>query len=431
MAKIYPFRAIRYNQAKVKDLSNVVCPPYDVIYSKDQEGYYRQDPYNVVRLILGKEFPDDDPAHNRYARAYDFFVAWLKEGILKQDKEPSIYIYSQRYRLNREEYERCAFICLVRLEDFGQKVVFPHEKTFPKPKEDRLKLIRATRANLSPIFALYQDKGRIITRLLTSYLKSEPLLDLEDNDEVRHRLWAITDMDQIDKIVSQMKRKPIFIADGHHRYETALAFRDEMKAKTLRFSGKEPFNRMMVCLVDMDDKGLIILPTHRLVRGIVKISIRTLKKRLSSNFSIKQSSARALFSQMRACIDKHVFGMYHRKKYYLLTLKDEGVLDEIVDPTKPIEWKRLDVTILSSLILESCLGIGSSDENVGYTKDRSQARALVDSGRFELAFFLNPVSPEQVKLIAFAHQLMPPKSTYFYPKLLTGLVMNKFSEDIS
>lgn len=426
MAKIYPFRAIRYNQAKVKDLSNVVCPPYDVISSNDQAKYYRQDPYNVVRLILGKDYPDDDPAHNRYARAHEFFVGWLKEGILKQDEEPSIYIYSQRYRLNREAYERCGFICLVRLEDFGQKVVFPHEKTFPKPKEDRLKLIRATRANLSPIFALYQDKGRIIPRLLTSCLKSEPLLDLEDKDEVRHRLWAITDMDRIDKIVNQMKRKPIFIADGHHRYETALAFRDEMRAKTKSFTGKEPFNRMMVCLVDMDDKGLIILPTHRLVGGVGKMGIRTLKEKLSSNFSVKQSSARTLFSRMRACMDKHVFGMYHRRKYYLLTLKDEGVLDEVVDPTKPIVWKRLDVTILSSLILEGCLGIRPSDENVSYTKDRSQARALVDSGRFELAFFLNPVSSEQVKLIAFAHQLMPPKSTYFYPKLLTGLVINKF-----
>ncbi|MEA3560286.1 MAG: DUF1015 domain-containing protein [Candidatus Omnitrophota bacterium] len=419
MAKIYPFQGIRYHQEKIKDISKVVAPPYDIISREAQENYYNLNNRNIIRLILGKTEPKDNPTNNKYTRAGDFLAEWIRSGILKKEKKASIYLYEQGYTIHRRRYLRKGLIALVRLEDFEDKVILPHELTFSGPKKDRLQLMRATRANLSPIFAFYESDNNTISQTMADYSSRQPIIKLKDNDNIRHKLWAIDCSRDIKKIAVCLKGKSIFIADGHHRYETALNFRNEMKIKSENFTGEEKYNRVMAYLVDIN-QNVTLLPAHRLIKRSKDINMR----KLEEFFLIKMSKMNQLLNRMKEENHRHIFGMYYKKKCYLLVLKNEAMVGNLMDIQEPEVWKKLDVVILHKLLIEHILNVDKKD--IGYSTDENKAVGLVDNGEYAIALFLNPVRIEDFKAVTNAHRLMPQKSTYFYPKPLSGLVINKF-----
>ncbi|MEA3328765.1 MAG: DUF1015 domain-containing protein [Candidatus Omnitrophota bacterium] len=419
MAKIYPFQGILYNQEKIKDISKVTALPYDVISKRVQDDYYQLDSYNIIRLILGKTRPDDNQFDNKYTRARDFLEQWIKSDILKQDKEASIYLYKQDYSIFQQRHTRKGLIVSVRLEDFEDKIILPHERTFSAPKEDRLQLIKATRANLSPIFAFYEGDGNGVEQIMAAYSKKQPIIGLRDNDKIEHKLWAINQLQDIQIITDYLKDKSIFIADGHHRYETALNFRNEVKREKGQFSGEEQYNRIMVYLVDIN-QSFTVLPTYRVIKGLENIDLGKLKE----FFWVKTVKNNELLSRMKKEDQQHAFGMYYKKKSYLLILRDELVLEQLIDSRELKIWKKLDVMILHKLLIEHILGLDKKD--IGYSSDEKKVVELVDKEEFLAALFLNPVRIEEFKAVTKAHRLMPQKSTYFYPKPLSGLVINKF-----
>ncbi|MCX5725705.1 MAG: DUF1015 domain-containing protein [Candidatus Saganbacteria bacterium] len=445
MAKIFPFRGIYYNKKKLKKLSLVMSPPYDVISLAERDRFYEQSHFNVIRLILGKEFPGDTEVNNKYLRAEKFFEGWLRHGIISQDPEPHIYIYEQKYKYGKKEYLRRGFIALLKLEDFDRGKVFPHEHTLPKPKSDRFELIRTCSANFDCVFSLYSDEKGRIEKAMRPFVGRKPFIELMDNDKIRHRVWRIDKKGAIKKITNEMGDLAVFIADGHHRYEAALKFRDEMKDKYQKFTGEESYNHIMMCFTPIQGKGLTILPIHRLIRNIPSLDTLRFEDALSQYFDMEvfgfssrsePKVRKKLFSKMESLGKKaHVFGMYIKggNKYYLLTLKDEKTIDKIVSEDKPKEWRRLDVTIVHSLIIEKILGIGmekvESEDHVSFTKNADEAIDTVLKGENQLAIFINPTKVEDVIAIASAKEKMPQKSTFFYPKLLTGLLMNKIYLD--
>lgn len=430
LAKITPFRGIIYNQKKVGDLSKVVAPPYDTISYKQQEQYYQTSKYNVVRLILGKESPGDRPWDNKYTRAAQYLKDWLEKDVLKRDNHPAIYTYDEQFMLEEESRHRWGFIALLKLEEFTSGKVLPHERTLPGPKADRLRLMQTTQANLCQVLGLYSDPQKETDKLLESPMETEPLINITDENNIKHRLWRATNSELIDKLTQLMKDKTIYIADGHHRYETALNYQREMREKTKDRSGKAPFDYVMVMLVNMDREGLIILPTHRLIKK-KDFHPAKLEHQIMQYFDIEAVPLNRLLAQMRARGEEsHTFGVYlGERQSYLLTLRSESILDKLLGPTHSKEWRRLDVVILQTLLIEHILAIDSQkpakSAEISFTEDEMEAKGLVDEGRYQVAFFLNPTKIEQVKKIADQREKMPQKSTYFYPKLLSGLVINK------
>ncbi len=453
MAEILPFRGIRYNKDNVGSLEVVTAPPYDVISSQDRDRLYEKNDYNVIRLILGKEFPGDDKRNNRYSRAANFLHDWLKEGILKEDAQESIYVYEQEYSYRGKRKVRRGFISLLRLKDFGQGVL-PHEETLAKPKEDRLRLLKACQPNLSPIFTIYADPDRAIDAILDPFTpfrdksltgleeEASPLIDMEDERGERHRLWSVSSPEKLKKLTRLMSDKEIYIADGHHRYETALTFRNEMRQCFHHSTGSEPYNYLMVYLTNMEGEGLTILPAHRLIQNLPDLDISKLKVQINKFFRITkldplerrflmgldkgEGQLRKMLSFLKEMGGNNcVFGMSDGGKLYLLTLRDETIIDQLVKEEQSREWKRLDVTILHRIILDHILAKGKrmEEEKISYLVDAEEAFQLVKDRKYQLAFFLNPTRVNQVKAIARAGERMPGKATYFYPKLLTGLVM--------
>ncbi|HHT9125618.1 MAG TPA: DUF1015 domain-containing protein [Candidatus Brocadiia bacterium] len=429
-----PFRGIRYNLEPIEDFSKVLTPPYDVISPQDREKYYELHPHNIIRLILGKELPDDNEHENKYTRAARFLHNWLREGVFKRDICPSIYVYDQEFELEGRKFVRRGFISGVKLEEFGTGHIYPHEQTMPGPKEDRLKLIRACKANLSPIFALYPDNA--IEGVLTDAVQhSSKAITAFDEAGVKNCFWAIDDPAIIAKIQGLMKDKPLFIADGHHRYESALAYRNELKGKHGQESAVDYI--MMMC-VSLNNPGLKILPTHRVIKNLpASFSLEQFKTAIKDSFNVenlgKDCNVHSLIKKLHQHADKHAFGMYEgkEKRFYLLLLRNEikSTLNQVQGWRHP-EWKDLDVCILHDLILDKYLGI-KTDENVKqdsieYIQSEVEAVKLVNEGKYQLAFFHNPTLIEQVSRIASVRQKMPPKATYFYPKPLTGLVINSF-----
>ncbi|MGQ9629750.1 MAG: DUF1015 domain-containing protein [bacterium] len=432
MAEIKAFRGVRYDPSKV-DLSKVVAPPYDVISEEDKEFFYNLSDHNVVRLILGREFETDTGENNRYTRAASFFRDWLERGILIVEERPSIYLYEQEFTLEGGmPLRRRGFIALCRLEEFHEGGVFPHEETFPKPKEDRLNLLRACRANFSQVFSIYDDPDFRIERVLEREASRGYSLEVVDRDGIKNRLHAISDPSVISYISEHMRQRPIFIADGHHRYETALAFRNEMRAQNPRNAGDAPFDYTMMMFVAMQDPGLAIISTHRLVFGLSRERIDRMFKVLGAHFdTFPHSDVGAMIDYMRPRANWHIIGMCTGDgRFYTFSLRDEGILDVLGDRHRSPRWRRLDVSILHTLILREGLGLSeediSSERNLMYTKDARFAARWVREREGRLAFLLNPTRVEDVKAIASNLERMPPKSTYFYPKLLSGLVMNKF-----
>lgn len=420
-ANVQAFRGIRYNREKVRDLDAAVAPPYDVISPDQKEGFLARHPDNVVRLIL----PDEAEGRDKYSRAGHLLREWLDGGILLQDDEPSMYVCAQEYEVGGDTIRRIGLTCLVRLEDYGSGLILPHERVLARPREDRLNLIRATRANLDSVFGLHNGKGvQAILQRITAGEK--PTAQATDTAGITCRMWKASDPALVDELATRLNDEPILIADGHHRYDSALTYRNEMRAKTGSVDPNAPYEFVMMTVVSFEDKGLTILPTHRFVRGVV--DEKALLDRLGDSFDATEYAADDL---AQAVATKHdagaVFGLYlGGGKAYMLRLKDS------VDPTAldipgSDALKRLDVTVLHSMILDGILGIDTRTPEgqaiVAYTRDDSEAITRVDSREFRLSFMMNAMRVEEVREVAAAGDIMPQKSTFFYPKLLTGMVM--------
>jgi uncharacterized protein (DUF1015 family) len=440
MAIIAPFRGIAYNQAKAGKIDALVCPPYDIISPAEQQDLYRKSPYNVIRLEFGLASPGDTEEDNRYTRAAAALEDWSRTNVLNQDREPVFYIYEMEYRFGEAVKKLRGFICLVRIEDYDSGVVKPHETTLSGPKTDRLNLLRACKASFSQIFSLFSDPQGKVSEVLAK-VRTRPELEVRSSDSVVHRTWSLNDRNDIETVVREMADKQIFIADGHHRYDTALNYRNERRAAAGSFSGEEGYNYVAMFLAPMEDPGLTILPAHRALFNLANFDPRRFEDDLNCYFNIERidfdrkseaKDLRTVLDTMAHRADRaHVFGMRVKgeRSYYLLTLRNEADMDALL-PAKSPAYRRLDVSILHHLIIDKLLGIKMETHKLGlnieYIKDAEEADKRVHDGAVELVFFMNPTKVREVKEVAAAGERMPQKATYFYPKLLTGLVMNKF-----
>ncbi|MDO8525437.1 MAG: DUF1015 domain-containing protein [Candidatus Omnitrophota bacterium] len=425
MPAVKPFKAIRYNKEKIRDISRVVAPPYDVIPKKLQDELYRSNPHNIVRLTLNRITSGDTPRNNRYTRSKKLFDLWLAEKILIQEDTDSFYIYSQKYKHGNRFTEQVGFIGLMGLDRNGKDKVLPHENTLAAPKKDRLNLTRALSADLEPIFVLYDDSP--VTKFLKKYRAAhKTIIDLTA-EGVRHRVWKMDDPEAIKMIEDHMKGKNVFIADGHHRYEAAKIYAKEAHESPLPFRNKERPGYMMVYFVEADEKTLTVLPTHRLVKKLGKIKKDGIIGELNKFFRVEKTpSFKSMMAGLGSLTEARAFGVYLGKgNFYILKLEDTAAADMAIKD-KPEDWKRLDVSILHLFVFQHTLGIRDADDNIEFTKDPFDAARAVDSGKFKAAFFLNPTGVSQIKRIAKLGERMPRKSTYFYPKQLSGLVINKY-----
>ena len=438
MANILPFTGIFYNREKIKELSRVLAPPFDIISNEAQEKYYEMSPYNVIRLILGKKIPGDNEANNRYTRSAQFFQEWCEEEILMRDGSPSIYLLEQEYELRSDMFgevalegkgktvKRRGFIALAQLEDFSKGIVRPHEGTMAEPKRDRLNLIRACRANFSQIFTTYEDSENRIDKLWEKK-KETPPIDLINEENIRHRLWRIDDQKSLNWIVEGMRDKKLFIADGHHRYESALEYRNELRKNNPGHSPQESYNYVMSYFVNMKNGGLEILPIHRAIRNFEGFDGKRLIAEAGRYFDIKMiNNLKELLSQMKNEKAKHKIGMHMGgNEFYLLSLKDERITKGLIEGKTEI-FCELDVVILHTLIIEKVLKISpESQQSITYSEKINETVGRVKDGSHCVAFFLRPVKVSEFKAVVEAGEIMPKKSTFFYPKLLSGLVINK------
>lgn len=444
MAEIRPFKGIRYSEEAVGDLQSVITPPYDVISEEERDRYYELSEFNVIRLILSKEYPDDTPDNNKYTRAAKCFRHWLRNGVLKQDEDGCIYLYRQEFVLsNGTRHERKGFIALLKLEEFDKGMVKPHERTLSGPKADRLQLMRECKANFSQIFGIYDGAGTKISNVLAPVYERTPDLDVVDDTGVRNQLWAVGDEDIIAEVQKGMQDKYVFIADGHHRYETALNYRNEVRKKLGSFTGDEAFNYVMTMFVDMQEPGLVILPTHRVVLNMDK-GEEELFSKIEDNFDIakypfessseKEEAKNKLLRDMYGCYKDGdcAFGFYNGKNaFYLLQLKNAEAMQKIMSEDEYDAYGDLDVVILQELLFAPALGIDQQQITAGgrliYVKEAEEAIEEVDKRDNAAAFLLNPTRIEQVIKVANMGKVMPQKSTFFYPKLITGLVINDLS----
>jgi len=428
MTEIKAFKALIYNPAKISDFNQVVCPPYDVISPEAQEMYHKRSCYNLIHVLLAKDLPGQD----KYTAAQETFQDWLKSDVLIPDNSEAIYFYSQQYNINGEKRTRLGFISLLKLGDNKEGCAFGHENTHLEAKEDRFRLIKLIKANLSPIFVIFLDKKRIIQRIFRNYIpKQEVFIEVMDDEKTVHKLWRITDAGLIKNIQQSMLNEDMFIADGHHRYEVACAYRDLMRQNSERFSGEEPFNFVLSYFTNTDPRGLSILPIHRLLKIERQFPPEELRLELGKNFDISEvkDKTRFFFLLQKAGFNGHLIGMYQQNRYWLLRLKNVRILDKLI-ADKPKEYRWLDVAILNHLIFKNIFGLDPENlKGLTYSPQASQFIKEADDDPLKIAFFLNPVKIEQIMAVALTGSKMPPKSTYFYPKVLSGLVINKFKRE--
>jgi uncharacterized protein (DUF1015 family) len=434
MAHIEPFPALRYDPGRVA-LSDVVTQPYDKISPAMQDGYYAASPYNLVRIILGKRNATDGPADNPYTRAAAFFNDWRRDGVFIQDAKPSLYRYTQTFSPPGREIqmERRGFIALGKVEDYSANVVFRHEQTLAKPKADRLDLLRATRAHFGQIFMLYSDPSAAVENALNA--ADPPTSEVTDEYGVVHRLWRVSHPEVIEAVRSGMKDKKLIIADGHHRYETALTYRNECRsqagdaASDTRQGRPAPYDFVMMTFVNMESPDLMILPTHRVVHGMQTFSMDAFRAGASDYFSVEEADPNV--SAARAAVMVREAG--HTGTSFVVIARDRVFL--LSRPKAPasafgnlsFRQQGLDVVQLHKCLLQNVLGI--SDEairdqtNVKYVREGHEAMEMVRGGQADVTFLMNPARMSQVRDIAFSGEVLPQKSTDFYPKLLSGLTI--------
>ncbi|MCM8781356.1 MAG: DUF1015 domain-containing protein [Candidatus Omnitrophica bacterium] len=422
MAKIKPFSALFYNQEKIKDISKVVCPPYDVIDTAQQEFYHTLSPYNIIHLILGKDIAGQD----KYTRAKERLRTWINEKILVTDTSECVYFYLQEYKIKGERKTRLGFISLLSLDD--KNSIFSHEHTRIEPKEDRLRLLEAVQANLSPIFVLFQDKNRIILRIYEQYIEQKtPLIELTDQENILHKLWRIDEPYLLDLIQRSMRDRNIFIADGHHRYEVAVTYRNYLREKQkVCVDEEKDYDYIMAYFTNIESRGLVIIPVHRLIKN-VELDDRSFMDRIKDYFEPEEikDKHRFFFCLEKAGLTQPTLGLYKEAHYFILRLKSLTILDKIIKD-KPRQYRRLDVSILNYIILKEVLNIEPEDkERVKFDVDAE--KLIMQADKNSMVFLLNPVKIEEIIEIASAGYRLPPKSTYFYPKVLSGLLINKLN----
>jgi uncharacterized protein (DUF1015 family) len=445
MAIISSFRGYLYNKEKIGKLELVVAPPYDVINAERQAYYYQKHPLNIIRLILGKEESGDNETSNKYTRAAHFLATWQEDMTLVRVPKPAIFFYVQDFKLfSGESRRRKGFICIFKLEEFSSGVILPHERTLSKPKVDRLNLTMACRANFNPIFSLYSDPAFTIERHSDAAGGKPPYLDVTDENGVRHKLWVVDDIEVIKEIKQALHDKKVLIADGHHRYETALNYQKIMREQFPGSTGAEPFNYTLMYFTNMDDAGLVILPTHRLLKNINFSATEFLDKaqKYFDNEALpftyeteEQVRGKLLTSMKKEAKERCMIGMVIKKQssYVLLRLKDFALLDKVIGKELSTALRHLDVNIMEFLIFNNLLGISCSDpqweEHLTFVHTEHEAIELVKSGACEVAFLVNPTRIEQVSDVVAQGEVMPQKSTYFFPKLLSGLVVNPINPE--
>ncbi len=435
MATIKPFQGLRYNPDKIPDISKVVTPPYDVISPEEQDGYYNLHRCNIIRIDKGKDVGGDSESSNKYTRAAEYFDSWISEGILQREAEPAIYVYEQVFDVEGETFSRKGFISNVKLDEFSTGDIYPHEQTLSGPKVDRFKLITECAANFSCIFSLFPDEpsgAESVNELLESCAIAAPDVDFIDDQGVKNMLWVVKDKAFIDKISTLMKDRPLFIADGHHRYETSLKYRNENNGG--KEGSESPVDYIMMMCVSMNNSGLKILPTHRAVRNVNGLSADDVKSRIGEMFETRELdsgfSSDSIAVELAKNSAGHSFVLYvgAEKKYYMLTLKEDK-LEAAGFDFEYSTWKRFAVGILHGLIFDKLLGIrdvaDANEKQIEYVKKESDTITMVDAKGFKFAFFLNPTKITDVQMVAKERQIMPPKSTYFCPKLVTGMVVSK------
>jgi uncharacterized protein (DUF1015 family) len=430
MADIRPFRALRYNQKKVT-AAQVVTQPYDKITPGMQERYYAASPFNLVRIILGRSQPGDNTTDNVYRRAAALSRQWRDEGILQQDSAPSIYPYSQTFTApSSKNFERRGFIALGRVEDYSAKVVFRHEQTLAKPKADRLDLLRATRAHYEQLFLLYEDSGEIDSLLATS---SRPTIDVADEYGVAHRVWQVSDPAVISSVQLKMREQKLVIADGHHRYETALTFRDECRAASSAPNSDAPYEFVMMTFVNMNDPGLLILPTHRVVHSLASFSVDEFQKASRELYEVEEvdpaiDAARATaLLQERGRAGTALLGVTASRALLLHSPKPAGA--KFLSGLSPRQ-QSLDVVQLHKCLLEGVLKLSEesirNQQNLSYVREAAEAIAAArgkaaGKDAANITFLMNSCPVHKMREVALAGEVMPQKSTDFYPKLLSGL----------
>ena len=436
MADIRPFQGIHYNTSLEKDLAKVLCPPYDVITPLMQQALYQSSDLNFVRIEYGRELPHDKDDDNKYTRAAETLEKWLEQGTLQADDRLVIYVHDHHFRYRDKEYRRRSITCLVKLEEWDRNIVRPHESTLSRAKSDRLSMLWAVQANTSPILALYEDQNNAVSPLLEAESKRRPLLRAEYGNGEVHHLWAVDDAEAIKQITRSLESQPLYIADGHHRYESALNYQRERRFGISSEPGREPYDFVMMTLVEFSDPGLLILPAHRLVRGISGSVLKRIMAGLETFFSIREiptdsiaaDDALSLLQSGDENTLKIIACGLQKEQYLLLQLRDDAAISQMIPSFDTDYSQKLDVSIVDHFILEELTGLtpGSADFHLAYTHDAAEAVKLVSSREYQLAFLVNPVRPEVIKNIADRGDRMPKKSTYFYPKMPAGLIFYKF-----
>ena len=437
MAEVQPFKGLRFNEARVGRLADVITPPFDVISAADQALFYERSPFNVVRLIWGKTTAYDTRGNNPHSRAADYLRLWIKEGVLQQDEQATFYLTTLEFPYGGSRLTRYGLVGRVALEEFSEGVILPHEKTFTNVKAERLGLIKACRTNFSPIFSLFDDPAGIFSEWTEMAASRKPELEVADHNGWRHRLWRLTDTELIARTTRYFRDRRLYIADGHHRYETALNYR---KSLGVDLPPGHPANFTMMYLCSMRDPGLIILPAHRLLKDVPGPLMDGLVERAQAFFDVRtipyaEDQRDKALSQMLSILHTNPtegrFGVFTRRgrQFIVLSLKEKGVIKQMFSGEFPEAIGLLDVTVLTRLVFTELLGFGQNrldDEKlIGYTASPQEAVDAVIRGDYDVSFLLNPPTLRQVCDVAERGLVMPRKATYFFPKVTTGLVMNR------
>ena len=425
MAQISAFKGLRFNTEAAGNIKSLCCPPYDIISEEQRLEFLKNNECNIIRLELPKD------GENPYAVASDVLKAWEDKGILMREAKPALYVYEEEFTAYGNRNSIKGLICRLKVEEFSKGVVLPHEFTLSKAKEDRLNLMKATNCNFSQIYGLYMDEEHTSLSTIDALSKGAPDMEFTDEDNITHRMWIVTDEETIAKLVTDFDDRKIYIADGHHRYETALNYRNYCREQGISKEG-DAQDYQMIFLCDMGHPGLVVFPTHRIVRDLKTFDKDTVLAKCEEYFDVEKFATADGMEKILANKDaegKKAFGFYTGEgEWYLLTLKDISVMDTVL-PDMCTASRQLDVSVLHSLILEKIFGIDKENMaqqiNLTYTKFFEEALSVVDSTKAQCSFVLNPTKVTEIRDVASAGEKMPQKSTYFYPKMITGMVMNK------
>jgi uncharacterized protein (DUF1015 family) len=433
MADVKPFQAIRYN-SDAENLSALICPPYDVIGTQQEAALLARSPNNFIRIEFAKLFPEDSESCNRYTRALAHLEEWLRDETLRQDEKQAYYLHEHTFTHAGHTSCRRGLFARVRLEEWDKMIVRPHERTLAGPKRDRIKLIGTLQANTSPVFGLYEDSDRQIASVIEQICEWPATVEFNGEAGETHRVWVIDNATAAAAIQRAFTEKPIYIADGHHRYESALAYRNERHAVDTTISTDAALNFVMMSLTAMDDPGLLILPTHRLIRNLPKNMVYILPERLEEYFTVERFDlSRGSWSQIEPLMAENnsrffIYGL-DGDQLLSLTVKDHSRVESLMPEGHTATYRGMDVSVVDHVVLENLLGMNAMDEErIAYDHDRESTIERVKSGEFQFAFILKPVRPETIEAISDARDRMPRKSTYFYPKIPSGIVLYRLRD---